>query len=256
MSVLDEAYDQLTELGFRAPAQPGSGQALRATPADIAEYPGKLIVLEGTDGAGRSTHTALLREWLETEGFGVAHTGLGRGRLAGEGLRRAKQGHTLGTLTTDLFYATDFANRLENDILPALRAGFVVISDRYIYATMVRTIVRGTDPAWIHDVYRFAPRPHAVFYLKVGVDQLASRVLSRGGLDYWESGMDFQEERDYYHSWRRYQSRQLAVFDELAEQFGFSVIDADRSIYEVFSSLKQGVRGVLAGMSPAPRSQG
>src|SRR5690606_21333450 len=156
-----------------------------AEPVDIRAYPGRLIAIESTDGAGRSTQIALLREWLETQGFGVMHTGLTRGRLAGEGLKKAKQGTTLGQLTLDLFYATDFADRLENEILPALRAGFVVLTDRYLWSVLARAIVRSMDEQWVRDVYRFAPRPHAVFYLKVATHNLVPRVLARGSFDYW-----------------------------------------------------------------------
>lgn len=220
---------------------------------DLSRYPGRLIAIEGTDGVGRSTHIALLREWLETRGFGVAYTAQTKSRLAGEGLRRAKEGHTLGRITMDLFYATDFADRLENQILPALRAGFVVLSDRYIYSTMARSMVRGGDPEWVQDLYRFAPKPHAVFYLKIDVPRLTPRVLARGGFDYWESGMDFQEENDLYHSWVRYQTRLISVFDDLSRQHGFDVIDGNREVTPVFTDLARRVFGVVSGMDGAKR---
>jgi dTMP kinase len=121
-----------SEHGFRLLPVEALTRPSGARPVDISIYPGHLIALEGTDGAGRSTQIALLREWLETQGFGVLHTGLTRSRLAGDGLRKAKQGTILGQRTLDLFYATDFADRLETDILPALRAGFVVLTDRYV----------------------------------------------------------------------------------------------------------------------------
>lgn len=217
-------------------------------PVDISKEPGRLIVVEGTDGAGRSTHLALLREWLETRGFGVAHTELTRGRLAGEGLRRAKLGHTLGRLTMDLLYACDLADRIENEIIPALRAGFVVLTDRYIYSVMARSIVRGTDPSWIKDLYRFAPKPHAVFYLKVDVEELTPRVLSAGGFDYWESGMDFLGDNDVYRSFVTYQTRLLRVFDELGLSYGFQSIDATRDIHPVFTDLTSGILRVVSDM--------
>lgn len=236
------------EAGFR----PGKGSAgaiaTGAEPIDISDAPGRLIVIEGTDGAGRSTHLALLREWLETRGFGVAHTALTKGRLAGDGLRRAKQGHTLGRLTMDLLYATDLADRVENEIIPALRAGFVVLTDRYTYSVIARSIVRGTNPEWIKDLYRFAPRPHAVFYLKVDVPRLAPRVLSAGGFDYWESGMDFLGDNDLYRSFVTYQTRLLRVFDELSSAYQFQVIDATRDIMPVFGDLTQGILKVVANM--------
>lgn len=243
--------DTAAEAGPRRPIPPASPRTTGEQPVDIADVPGRLIVLEGTDGAGRSTHTALLREWLETQGFGVLHTALARSRLAGEGLRRAKQGNTLGQRAMDLFYATDFADRLENEILPALRAGFVVLTDRYIYSMMVRSIVRIGDRDWVRDLYRFAPSPHAVFYLKLDVPSLIPRVLARGNFDYWESGLDFQEETDLYKSFVRYQARLLNVFDDLAARHGFHVVDARREIAEVFADLKDGLRGIVSTMEGA-----
>lgn len=236
------------EAGYR----PGKGHAATLidgrAPTDISREPGRLIVIEGTDGAGRSTQMALLREWLETRGFGVTHTALTRSRLAGEGLRRAKQGHTLGRLTMDLLYATDLADRLENEILPALRAGFVVLTDRYIYSTIARSIVRGVDPGWIKDLYRFAPRPHAVFYLKMDVAHLTPRVLSAGGFDYWESGMDFLGKADVFSSFVEYQTRLLRVFDGLANEFGFNPLDGNRDVQQIFSDLTKGVLEAVSDM--------
>jgi dTMP kinase len=132
MVVQVQVPEVVREPGFATPVAEKQHAVDGRGPIDISDYPGRLIVIESTDGAGRSTHIALLREWLESHGFGVAHTALKRSRLAAEGLAKAKEGHTLGRATMDLFYATDFADRLENFILPALRAGFVVLTDRYI----------------------------------------------------------------------------------------------------------------------------
>ena len=219
-----------------------------ARTVDISDYPGRLICIEGTDGVGRSTHIALLREWLESQGFGVTYTALTQSRLAGEGLRQAKQGHTLGQLTMDLYYATDLADRLERDILPALRAGFVVLTDRYAFSTMARSIVRGADASWIGDVFRFAPMPHATFYLRIDVEHLTPRVLASGGFDYWESGMDYMEETDLYRSFVRYQTRLLSVFEDLSRRYGFGVIDACRPVEEVFAELRDGTESVVRDM--------
>ncbi len=233
------------EPGFRRVLVQDAFRLTGAEPFPIGAFPGRLIAIEGTDGAGRSTHIALLRECLENAGYGVLHTGLTRGRLAGEGLQRAKRGTTLGRQTMDLFYATDFADRIENDILPALRAGFVVLTDRYIYSIMARSIVRSMDAAWLRDLYRFAPVPHGVLYLKIDIASLIPRVLARGGFDYWESGMDFQEETDVFHSFVRYQTSLLKVFDELAAEYRFEVVDASRAVDEVFRDLKASVLSLL-----------
>jgi len=212
--------------------------------------PGALIVLEGTDGVGRSTQVALLREWLESEGYAVSATGLKRGALAGRGIKDAMQGHTLGDTTVSLLYATDFADRLEREIIPALRASFVVLTDRYIYSIIARAQTRGVDPSWLRELLGFALVPDAVFYLQADLSHLIPRVLGARGFDYWESGMDFLPGRDYYDSYVEYQTRLLAQFDAIADEFGFARIDANQSIHDVFTSVREGIREVLRDMKP------
>jgi dTMP kinase len=211
------------------------------------DYPGKLIVVEGTDGVGRSTHIALLRTWLESRGHAVLDTGMTRSVLAGRGIKGAKTGTTLGRLTMQLFYATDFVDRLENEMLPALRAGFVVLTDRYIYSAIARAEVRGIDPAWIRSIYGMALVPDAVFYLRITTaQQLVQRLLSSGrGFDYWESGMDLNLGEDLYDSFIEYQTRMLKVFDRLTGEYGFQVLNASRSVRSVGNDLKRAVMRVL-----------
>ncbi|MCK4470522.1 MAG: thymidylate kinase, partial [Anaerolineae bacterium] len=215
--------------------------------------PGKLIVLEGTDGVGRSTQIALLREWLESEGYAVAATGLKRGKLSGKAIQVAMQGHTLGDTTMNLFYATDFADRLERVIIPALRAGFLVLTDRYIYSIIARAQVRGADPAWIRSVFGFALVPDVVLYLQADLAHLVPRMLNARGFDYWESGMDLLAGRDYYDSYVEYQARLLAQFDAIADEFNFVRIDANHSIHEVFQSLQAEIKALIKGMKPPKR---
>ena len=124
-----------------------------------------------------------MKQWLENHGHAVLDTGMTRSALAGKRLKQAKEGHTLGPITMSLFYATDFADRLENEILPALRAGFIVLTDRYIYSLMARASVRGNDPEWLREVYGFALKPDAIFYLRLSVDDLVTRVLHSSGFD-------------------------------------------------------------------------
>jgi len=214
------------------------------------QLPGRLIVLEGTDGVGRSTQIALLREWVESKGYAVQSTGLKRSALAGSGIKDAMRGHTLGNLTTNLYYATDMVDRLEKIILPALRAGFVVLTDRYIYSIVARALVRGVDPVWIRDVFGFALVPDAVFYLHADLPHLIPRVLNARGFDFWESGMDHLSNRDYYEAFVEYQSRLLAQFEALVEEYDFRRIDATQSIREVFQSLTLEIDQVLSGMKP------
>jgi dTMP kinase len=222
---------------------------------NLEELKGKLIVLEGTDGAGRSTHIGLLKQWLENNGHAVLDTGMTRSALAGKRLRQAKEGHTLGGITMSLFYATDFADRLENEMIPALRAGFIVLTDRYIYSLMARAIVRGADPEWIKNVCGFALEPDAVFYLRVKIDDLITRVIQSSGFDYWESGMDLHLGEDRYDSFVEYQGRLMAQFDKMADGYGFEVIDGSGSIEEVFDELKNRVARVLHAKSERPARQ-
>jgi dTMP kinase len=213
---------------------------------DPSGLTGKLIVIEGPDGVGRSTQIALLRTWLEHSGHAVMDTGMARSALVGKGIKQAKQGNTLGPLTMTLFYATDFADRLENEILPALRAGFVVLTDRYLYSSIARASARGADAAWIRQVFGFALRPHAIYYLRGGVQDLLPRVVyGRGGFDYWESGMDMRFGKDLYESFRRYQSRVIRSLDSMAQRYGFEVIDASRPPEQVFQDLKKRLAKLL-----------
>lgn len=212
---------------------------------ELNDLVGKLIVIEGTDGVGRSTQIALLKEWLEQKGHAVLDTGLSRSGLVGKGIKRAKEGHTLGRITLTLFYGTDFADRLEHEIVPALRAGFIVLTDRYIFSLIARAIVRGLDPLWVRSVYSFAIKPDAVFYMHIGVDDLIPRVVFSRGFDYWESGMDVYSTEDMYESFRRYQTSLLEQFDRLAEEYKFKVIDATPEPRKIFEKLKAGITRVL-----------
>jgi dTMP kinase len=197
---------------------------------DLSDLTGWLIVVEGTDGVGRSTQVGKLRAHLERLGYAVAETGLTRSDLASRGLRRAKQGNTLLSNPYNLFYATDFADRLERQIVPALRAGFVMLTDRYIYSLIARAIVRGADREWIKSVYSFSLKPDAVFYLRIGVEDLVPRVVTSGGFDYWESGMDLPMGEDLHDSFMNYQRRVIQELDVLSTEFGFETLDANRPV--------------------------
>jgi dTMP kinase len=213
--------------------------------------PGKLIVLEGTDGVGRSTQIALLLEWLEANGYAAVRTGLARSTLASKGIRQAKLGHTMGDLTLNLFYATDFADRLEKQIIPALRAGMVCLTDRYIYSMIARAVVRGVQEPWIKSVLSFALVPDAVFYLRATTHDLLPRVIRAGGFDYWESGMDFLGLDDPYDSWIEYQTRLIAQMDAITADYNCTVIDASRPVDAVFFDLRDRIAELLVDMRPA-----
>ena len=212
---------------------------------DPSDLTGWLIVVEGTDGVGRTTHVDHLRAVLEREGYAVAETGLTRSDLAAEGIRLAKEGNTLGSNAYNLFYATDFADRLERQILPALRAGFVMLTDRYIYSLIARAIVRGADPDWIKSVYSFALKPDAVYYLRIEVPDLVPRVIMSGGFDYWESGMDLPMGQDLFDSFVNYQTRVISELDGLSREYGFETLDATRPVEETAHDLSERVLALL-----------
>ena len=212
---------------------------------DATELTGWLIVIEGTDGVGRTTVVNRLRTHCERLGYAVAETGLNRSELASRGIRRAKQGNTLGSTAFNLFYATDFADQLENQIVPMLRAGFVVLTDRYLFSLMARAIVRKADPDWIKRVFSFSLKPDVVYYLRIGVPDLVPRVVQAGGFDYWESGMDLPMGEDLYESFIHYQQRVIEELDALAEEYRFHTIDARRSIDDISEEICEDVSQLL-----------
>jgi dTMP kinase len=211
---------------------------------ELEDLPGKLIVLEGTDGVGRSTQIALLRTWLEANGYAVSDTGLRRSPMTQPGLDAAKSGHTLSPLTMSLFYATDFADRLENQIIPALKAGFYVLSDRYFFSIMARDIVRGADPVWARKLYGIALKPDLVLYLKADVPHLVQRLVHGRGFDFWESGMDLHCADNLYDSFCTYQAELIQQFDQMAVEYGFTTVDATRSVQVVFRELQTAIRAL------------
>jgi dTMP kinase len=218
---------------------------------DLALLKGKLIVIEGADGSGRSTQIALLRDWLERLGYPTAEIGLKRSNLVGRELEEVKQGNILSPLTFSLFYATDFADQLENIIIPALRADFIVLADRYIYTLMARDIVRGVDPEWVKEMYSIALVPDAVFYLKVSPQELAERNFRKNGmLDYWESGMDIQRSGDMFDCFTRYQRQMQKLFLTMQRSYGFEIINANRSPRPISRDLSAKIESLL-GLQPA-----
>src|SRR5271168_2758482 len=207
---------------------------------DLSKLAGKLIVVEGADGSCRSTQIARLVEWLETCGHATVQVGLKRSTLVSEELEKAQAGNILSRSTLSLFYATDFADQLENIILPALRAGFIVLADRYIYTLMARDMVRGMDEAWLKNLYGIALEPDVVFYLNVPPEELVQRNFAKNAaLDYWESGMDLGMSRDMFDSFMQYQGRVAAKFKDLQGTYGFTIVDGRRSPDEIHIELRR-----------------
>lgn len=214
---------------------------------DPGALKGKLIVIEGPDGSGRSTQIAVLTDWLEGRGYAVEQVGLRRSTLIGAELAQAKQGNVLSPRTLSLFYATDFADQLENRIIPALRAGFIVLADRYIYTLMARDIVRGAEFDWLRSVYSIALVPDIVMYLRVTPQRLLERYIYRArSLDYWESGMDIGFSRSWYDSFIRYQTEVHRVFARLQELYGFVTVNGMRTPRAVTRDLQTRIEAVIS----------
>ncbi|MAG35994.1 MAG: thymidylate kinase [Dehalococcoidia bacterium] len=213
---------------------------------DPADLTGPFVVIEGQDGAGRSTHVRLLRDWLEGQGHAVAIVGLRRSALIARELSNAKQGNMLGRTTMSLFYATDLADQLEHQIIPALRAGNIVLADRYIYTLMARDMVRGLDPEWVEGIYGMAPVPDAVFYIRVAPRRLVQRALAKTGvLDYWESGMDLGLSPDLFDSFVKYQTMLQRAYRELRKQYNFEIINGNRMARAVMLDMRRRMSALL-----------
>jgi len=217
---------------------------------NLNDLKGKLIAIEGTDGVGRSTHIELIQEWLEVQGYGVVTTGWTRSTLMSKTIEAAKGGNILDRWSFSLLYATDFADRLEHQIIPALRSGFIVLADRYVYTAFARDWVRSGDRQWIRDVFGFALVPDLICYLRIDVDTLALRVIESKGMNYWESGMDLKLGADLFDSFNKYQSLLIEEFDKMTEEYGFEVIDARKSPEEIQDMLRAKIQPVLSHPSP------
>ena len=213
---------------------------------DPTNLAGKLIVIEGADGSGRSTQIEVLRDFLEGKGHATVNVGLRRSSLVSEELLEAKKGNVLGEITRSLFYTTDFADQLENRIVPALKAGFIVLADRYIYTLMARDIVRGADRDWLRSLYGIALVPDLVIYLRVSPAQLIERNLRKNAtLDYWEAGMDLGLSRDIFDSFMRYQRLIHKEFTFMQQEYGFKLVNGNRSIRSVFREMIANVEQLL-----------
>jgi dTMP kinase len=207
---------------------------------------GKLIVVEGADGSGRSTQIARLVNWLETNGHPTVQVGLKRSSLVSAELEKAQEGNVLSRTTLALFYATDFADQLENIILPSLKSGFIVLADRYIYTLMARDMVRGMDEKWLKNLYGIAPEPDGVFYLSVEPAELVQRNLSKKAtLDYWESGLDLGLSRDVFDSFLKYQTAMQDTFRKLQKTYNFDIVDANKSMDSITKELRKKIAAIL-----------
>ncbi|MFH0702064.1 MAG: dTMP kinase [bacterium] len=208
-------------------------------------HPGLLIVIEGTDGSGRTTQIEKLREWLAIESYGVMVSEWKTSRLLAKVIDKAKERNLLNANTFSLLYASDFADRLENNIIPALKAGLIVLVDRYTYTAYARDVVRGVSPIWVRKLYDFAPKPDIIFYFKMPVDTLLKRIIATSGLDYYESGRDIGLSTDFYESFKLYQRRILAEYSKMVKEYNFITINGTASIDFIQSKMRADVKKLL-----------
>ncbi len=214
------------------------------------EVRGRLIVIEGPDASGRSTQIAMLTEKLEAEGHAVINTGLKRSELISQGIINAKRSLGTGKRTLSLFYAADFADQLENKIIPALKSGYVVLADRYIYTLMARDVVRGMDRRWCHDLFGFAVVPDLIFSLEVSPAELVHRVFQRQStLDFYEAGMDMGFSEEMYASFIRYQSLIARQFRSMERRYEMIPVDGERQTLAVEKELETRILRFLAAQS-------
>jgi len=196
-------------------------------------YKGKLIVVEGIDGSGKSTQISLLSHWLRSQGYAVAFSEWNSSPLVRQATRRGKKKEMFTPTTFSLIHATDFADRMESYILPLVKAGAIVCADRYAYTAFARDVARGVHRNWVRNLYRFALRPNLSFYFRVPLDVALGRILGgRDAIKYYEAGMDLGLSRDVEESFRIFQGRILDEYEGMAQEMGFHIIDATLSIEE------------------------
>jgi dTMP kinase len=211
------------------------------------EFPGKLFVVEGTDGSGKSTQLALLHQWLKAEGYPVFFSEWNSSPLVKDTTKRAKKRHLFTPTTFSLIHATDFADRTERDIIPPLKAGAIVLADRYIYTAFARDVARGCDRAWVREVYRFAVKPSIAFFFRAPLDVAIDRITSaRPQLKYYEAGLDMGWTDDAEESFKIFQGKILAEYDRMVGEFGLTMIDARRPIEKQQREVRRIVKRHLA----------
>ena len=210
-------------------------------------FPGKLFVVEGIDGSGKSTQLALLHQWLQAEGYGTVFSEWNSSPLVREITKRGKKKKMLTPATFCLIHATDFADRMEHNIIPLLKAGAVVLCDRYIYTAFARDVVRGMDSKWVREIYGFAVKPTVAFYLRVPLEVAMKRLVDgRNGFKFYEAGMDLGLSDDEEESFRVFQGRILEEYEKIVPEFDLTMVDATLPIEEQQAQMRQIVKARLA----------
>jgi dTMP kinase len=214
-------------------------------------FPGRLIVVEGIDGSGKTTQLALLAKWLEADGYALSQTEWNSSALVKAAVKAGKKKNLLTPTTFSLLHATDFADRQLYTIVPALKAGMVVLADRYAYTAFARDVARGVNRDWVRDLYSFAVKPDLVVYFRVTVDVSLERLLARRvKLKFYEAGMDMGWSADPSESFRIFQGKVLSEYDEIVAEHGIHVIDASDGITEQQQLFRDLVSEHLRGYQP------
>ena len=208
-------------------------------------YEGLLVVIEGTDGSGKSTQLELLKKSIQAKSYGVIVSEWKTSRLIAGVIDDAKERNLLNATTYSLLYAADFADRLENQIIPALKSGFIVLLDRYYYTALARDVVRGQNIEWVKNLYDYAPEPDLIFYLDMPVDVLLKRIIGTTGLNYYESGRDVGFSTDFYKSVEIYQNKCLEQYEKMKSAYNFISIDGTKSIDEIHTIMNIEVQKIL-----------
>jgi dTMP kinase len=216
-------------------------------------YAGRLIIVEGIDGSGKSTQLQLLQRWLLNQRYRVLFTEWNSSALVNDTIKRGKKKNILTPTTFSILHATDFADRLTHLIIPPLKAGMIVLADRYIYTAFARDVVRGVHREWVRDLYGFSVKPDMAFYFKVPIDTALERILSgRTALKYHEAGMDLRLSTDPVESFTIFQSRILEEYGRIADEYALTVIDATLSIQQQQAQMRELVKEQLRDYRPAP----
>jgi len=210
-------------------------------------FPGKLFVVEGIDGSGKSTQLKLLYQWLQAEGYGTVFSEWNSSPLVRDITKRGKKKQMLTPSTFSLIHATDFADRMEHNIIPLLKAGAVVLCDRYIYTAFARDVARGMDPLWVGELYGFAVRPTVAFYFRVPLEVAMKRLLdARDGFKYYEAGMDMELSEEPEESFRIFQGRIIEEYEKMVPEFDITAVDATLPIEDQQVQMRQLVKARLA----------
>jgi dTMP kinase len=220
-----------------------------ATAPDGTPLRGRLFIVEGIDGSGKSTQLDLLHKWLVSRGYLVAFTEWNSSPVVRQTTKKGKDNKLLSPASFSLIHAADLADRVEHQILPALRAGAIVLADRYAYTAFARDVARGVDREWVRAIYSFAVRPTVAFYFRVPLDESLQRILvGRPELKYYEAGLDLGLADDPYESFRLFQGRILEEYEHIVEEFGLTVIDATRPLVQQQAQMRKLILPHLKGV--------